>query len=91
MKAKVINEYILVDLIEEKREEKTASGIYIPKMVDETSKTKKCKVLQIGAGVEDPPFSVGDTLVIYYQAGLESKGIGHFIKLDNVYAVLEAE
>ena len=89
--ARVIGEYILVDLIKEEPADKTPGGIYIPITSQEVkSKTRKCVVKQIGEEVfseKKESFKVGDTLIIYYQAGLECKGVGAFIRLENVYAV----
>lgn len=91
MNVKVVGEFILVDIVEEPDEKKTAAGIIVPNLKknrEEYSKTKRCVVQQIGPEVEDAPFEVGDTLLIYYQAGLMSEA-GHFIKKENVYAVEE--
>ena len=96
MSGRVINDWILVEIDRSEqsnvRERKTKSGIYVVenKVKEEKSKTKKCRVLQIGPKVEDCPFQVGDELLIYYQSGLASDE-GYFIKEDNVYMVLDRE
>ncbi len=65
-----INENVVLDITEDKQEEKTSSGIYIP----DTAKSKKnvAKVVAM-ANIENAEIQVGD-LVLYKEfSGVESE------------------
>ena len=57
-----LNQNVLLDITEEKEEQKTASGIIIPDSAKE--KQKHAKVVAIG-NIENPQVKVGDT--VYYK------------------------
>jgi len=57
-----LNENVLLDITEEKTEQKTASGIIIPDSAKE--KQKHAKVVALG-NIENPQVKVGDT--VYYK------------------------
>jgi chaperonin GroES len=63
-----LNENVLLDLNEEKAEQKTASGIIIPDTAKE--KPQYAKVLAIG-NIENPGISVGDMVVYKKFSGTE--------------------
>jgi len=63
-----LNENVLLDLNEDKSEQKTASGIIIPDSAKE--KPQYAKVLAIG-NIENPGISVGDMVVYKKFSGTE--------------------
>jgi chaperonin GroES len=63
-----LNENVLLDLNEEKAEQKTASGIIIPDTAKE--KPQYAKVLAIG-NIENPGISVGDMVIYKKFSGTE--------------------
>lgn len=63
-----LNENVLLDLNEEKSEQKTASGIIIPDSAKE--KPQYAKVLAIG-NIENPGIAVGDLVVYKKFSGTE--------------------
>ena len=63
-----LNENVLLDLTEEKEEQKTAAGIIIPDSAKE--KPLYAKVLAIG-NIENPGISVGDLVVYKKFSGTE--------------------
>ncbi len=63
-----LNENVLLDLTEEKEEQKTASGIIIPDTAKE--KPQYAKVVAIG-NIENPGISVGDYVVYKKFSGTE--------------------
>ena len=63
-----LNENVLLDLSEDKAEQKTASGIIIPDTAKE--KPQYAKVLAIG-NIENPGISVGDMVVYKKFSGTE--------------------
>ncbi len=63
-----LNENVLLDLTEEKEEQKTASGIIIPDTAKE--KPQYAKVVAIG-NIENPGISVGDMVVYKKFSGTE--------------------
>jgi len=63
-----LNENVLLDLNEDKGEQKTASGIIIPDSAKE--KPQYAKVLAIG-NIENPGISVGDMVVYKKFSGTE--------------------
>ncbi len=62
-----INENVLLDVTEEKTEQQTASGIYIPDSAKE--KQNIAKVIAIGTKIDKPELAVGDTVVYKEYAG----------------------
>lgn len=65
-----LNEHVLLDISDEKQEQKTASGIIIP----ETAKEKKkiAKVVAVST-IENSAVSVGDTVLYKEFSGTEAK------------------
>lgn len=63
-----LNENVLLDINEDKSEQKTASGIIIPDSAKE--KPQYAKVLAIG-NIENPGISVGDMVVYKKFSGTE--------------------
>ncbi|HEW92018.1 MAG TPA: co-chaperone GroES [Thermotogaceae bacterium] len=63
-----LNENVLLDITEEKGEQKTASGIIIPDTAKE--KPQFAKVVAIG-NIENPGISVGDTVFYKKFSGTE--------------------
>ena len=63
-----LNENVLLDLNDDKTEQKTASGIIIPDSAKE--KPQYAKVLAIG-NIENPGISVGDMVVYKKFSGTE--------------------
>ena len=63
-----VNPYVLLEIKEEKGEQKTASGIIIPDTAKE--KPQFAKVVAIG-NVEDAEISIGDTVFYKNFAGTE--------------------
>ena len=63
-----LNENVLLDITEEKSEQKTASGIIIPDTAKE--KPQYAKVVAIG-NIENPGISVGDTVFYKKFSGTE--------------------
>ena len=63
-----LNENVLLDVTEEKGQQKTASGIIIPDTAKE--KPQFAKVVAIG-NVENPEISVGDTVFYKRYSGTE--------------------
>ena len=63
-----LNENVLLDLNDDKAEQKTASGIIIPDSAKE--KPQYAKVLAIG-NIENPGISVGDMVVYKKFSGTE--------------------
>ena len=65
-----LNEHILLDISDEKEEQKTASGIIIP----ETAKEKKkiAKVVAISA-IENSAISIGDMVLYKEFSGTEAE------------------
>jgi len=63
-----LNENVLLDLTEEKEEQKTAAGIIIPDSAKE--KPLYAKVVAIG-NIENPGISVGDLVVYKKFSGTE--------------------
>ncbi|UBM61194.1 co-chaperone GroES [Candidatus Sulfidibacterium hydrothermale] len=63
-----LNENVLLDLSEEKEEQKTASGIIIPDTAKE--KPQYAKVVAIG-NIENPGIAVGDTVFYKKFSGTE--------------------
>ena len=57
-----LNQNVLLDITEEKAEQKTASGIIIPDSAKE--KQKHAKVIAVG-NIENPQVKIGD--VVYYK------------------------
>ncbi len=64
-----INENVLLDVTQEKGEQMTASGIYIP----DSAKEKKnvAKVLSLSSKIENPEIAAGDLVVYKEYAGTE--------------------
>jgi chaperonin GroES len=62
-----INENVLLDVTEEKGEQQTASGIYIPDSAKE--KQNVAEVVAIGGKIENPEIAVGDKVVYKEYAG----------------------
>lgn len=58
-----LNQNVLLDMSEEKKEQKTAAGIIIPDSAKE--KPQYAKVLSIG-NIENPEISVGD--IVFYKS-----------------------
>lgn len=63
-----LGENVILDLTEEKSEQKTASGIIIPDTAKE--KPQLAKVAAIG-NIENPAIGVGDTVLFKKYAGTE--------------------
>ena len=63
-----LNENVLLDITEEKEEQKTASGIIIPDTAKE--KPQYAKVVAIG-NIENPGIAVGDTVFYKKFSGTE--------------------
>ncbi len=63
-----LNENVLLDISEEKEEQKTASGIIIPDTAKE--KPQFAKVVAIG-NIENPGIAVGDTVFYKKFSGTE--------------------
>ncbi len=63
-----LNENVLLDITEEKDEQKTASGIIIPDTAKE--KPQYAKVVAIG-NIENPGIAVGDTVFYKKFSGTE--------------------
>jgi len=65
-----INENVVLDITEDKQEQKTSSGIYIP----ETAKQRKnvAKVVAI-ANIENAEIQVGDYVLYKEYSGVESE------------------
>ncbi len=63
-----LNENVLLDITEEKSEQKTASGIIIPDTAKE--KPQYAKVVAIG-NIENPGIAVGDTVFYKKFSGTE--------------------
>ena len=63
-----LNENVLLDLTEQKEEQKTASGIIIPDTAKE--KPQYAKVVAIG-NIENPGIAVGDTVFYKKFSGTE--------------------
>ena len=63
-----LNENVLLDITEDKGQQKTASGIIIPDTAKE--KPQYAKVVAIG-NVENPEISVGDTVFYKKYSGTE--------------------
>ena len=87
-----LNDNVLLDLNEDKKEQKTASGIIIPDTAKE--KPQHAKVVAVG-NVENPGITAGD--VVFYKkfAGNEVEFEGNkflFIPYDDILAkVVETE
>lgn len=65
-----LNENVLLEVIESKGEQKTASGIIIPNSAQEKENTGK--VAAIG-NIENPGISVGDNVLYKQYSGTEIK------------------
>lgn len=65
-----INENVVLDITEDKQEQKTSSGIYIP----DSAKTKKnvAKVVAL-ANIENAEIQVGDYVLFKEFSGVESE------------------
>ncbi len=63
-----LGENVILDLTEDKTEQKTASGIIIPDTAKE--KPQLAKVTAIGS-IENPAISVGDTVLFKKYSGTE--------------------
>ncbi|MDP3461862.1 MAG: co-chaperone GroES [Bacteroidales bacterium] len=63
-----LNENVILDLTDDKKEQKTASGIIIPDSAKE--KPQLAKVLAIG-NVENPAIVVGDSVLFKKYSGTE--------------------
>jgi len=63
-----LNENVILDLNDDKKEQKTAGGIIIPDTARE--KTQLAKVVAVG-NVENPGISVGDTVFYKKFSGTE--------------------
>lgn len=87
----VVGQWILGEVVE--REETTPGGIVLPKTLKNPEKreTKRAKILGIGEKIEDPKFSVGDEVIIYFEAGLECEKFGHLFKEANIMAIIKRE
>ncbi|MEA3503983.1 MAG: co-chaperone GroES [Bacteroidota bacterium] len=65
-----INQNVVLDITEEKQEQKTTSGIYIPNSAKQKKNT--AKVIAIGK-IEDAEISVGDTVLFKEFSGIETE------------------
>ncbi|HSH53006.1 MAG TPA: co-chaperone GroES [Bacteroidales bacterium] len=65
-----LNEHVLLDITEEKEEQKTASGIIIPDSVKE--KKKIARVVAIST-IENSAINVGDSVLYKEFAGTEAE------------------
>ncbi|MFO7826981.1 MAG: co-chaperone GroES [Bacteroidales bacterium] len=65
-----LNEHVLLDITDEKEEQKTASGIIIPDSVKE--KKKIAKVVAIST-IDNSAISVGDSVLYKEFAGTEAE------------------
>ena len=65
-----LNEHVLLDITEEKEEQKTASGIIIPESAKE--KKKIAKVVAISS-IENSVVTVGDTILYKEYSGTEAE------------------
>jgi len=63
-----LNEQVILDMTEEKGEQKTASGLIIPDTAKEKPQT--AKVLAIG-NIENPAISMGDVVLFKKYSGTE--------------------
>lgn len=87
----VVGEWILGEVAE--KDEMTSGGVYLPKTAKnpEERKTKRATIIGIGEKVENHKFSVGDEVVIYFEAGLECEKFGHLFKEANIMAIIRKE
>ncbi len=69
-----LNQNVILDLDEDKKEQKTAGGIIIPDTAKE--KSQLAKVVAVG-NVENPGISVGDTVFYKKFSGTELDYDGH--------------
>jgi chaperonin GroES len=69
-----LNQNVILNLDEEKQEQKTAGGIIIPDTAKE--KPQMAKVVAVG-NVENPGISVGDTVFYKKFSGTEMEYDGH--------------
>jgi len=69
-----LNQNVILNLDEEKQEQKTAGGIIIPDTARE--KPQMAKVVAVG-NVENPGISVGDTVFYKKFSGTEMEYDGH--------------
>jgi chaperonin GroES len=65
-----LNEHVLLDISDEKEEQKTASGIIIPESVKE--KKKVAKVVAVSS-IENSAVSVGDSVLYKEFSGTEAE------------------
>lgn len=65
-----INQNILLDITEESREQKTASGIIIPDTAQEKPKTAKVVGM---SNIDNPEILVGDTVLFKEYSGTETE------------------
>ena len=65
-----LNEHVLLDITDEKEEQKTASGIIIPDSVKE--KKKIAKVVAI-SDIENSAISIGDSVLYKEFSGTETE------------------
>lgn len=77
-------DYMLVKI--EEGDKISKGGIILSKPKE--SKVNKARVLQIGPNVK-PVELVGKRILIHNSAGLEIEDLGHLIKQENIFAVLE--
>ena len=73
-----LNEHVLLDITEEKEEQKTASGIIIPESAKE--KKKIAKIVAISS-IENSAVTVGDTILYKEYSGTEAEIEGNNILL----------
>ncbi|MBG0782469.1 MAG: co-chaperone GroES [Bacteroidales bacterium] len=63
-----LNEQVILDISDDKREQRTASGLIIPDTAKEKPQT--AKVLAIGS-IENPAISIGDVVLFKKYSGSE--------------------
>lgn len=63
-----LNEQVILDMSDDKREQRTASGLIIPDTAKEKPQT--AKVLAIGS-IENPAISIGDVVLFKKYSGSE--------------------
>jgi chaperonin GroES len=63
-----LNEQVILDMSDDKREQRTASGLIIPDTAKEKPQT--AKVLAIGS-IENPAISIGDVVLFKKYSGTE--------------------
>lgn len=63
-----LNEQVILDMCDDKREQRTASGLIIPDTAKEKPQT--AKVLAIGV-IENPAISIGDVVLFKKYSGTE--------------------